>query len=277
MEAAVRRLPSGRKAWLKDRRAGGARDASITTTARACLLRPLSNLRARHRPEVRHRRRGRRPARTAAGHAVTSISRSTSWESLVNDEFDMTAIAGQGARSRLCRAAAAALAARPDWPGDRRADRYQCAAVPAADAEAVLAPGAGPAPGDRVVSRGPAASSSSEPAASRTRFMANGRVSTTRNGTCGSSSCSKHDPEALTRMTHADYIRLGGAESVEQIMWLAMRGALGTEVRKVHQNYYLATTTAMTVVAVRGRVSGWQRDAGPRGHELPARTHETPG
>lgn len=59
----------------------------------------------------------------------------------------------------------------------------------------------------------------------------------------------EHDPEALTRMTHADYIRLGGAESVEQIMWLAMRGALGTEVRKVHQNYYLATTTAMTVVA----------------------------
>lgn len=56
------------------------------------------------------------------------------------------------------------------------------------------------------------------------------------------------DPEQLTRMTHADYVRLGGAESVEQIMWLAMRGSMGKSIRKLHQNYYLATTTAMTVV-----------------------------
>lgn len=58
----------------------------------------------------------------------------------------------------------------------------------------------------------------------------------------------EHDPEQLTRMTHADYVRLGGAESVEQIMWLSMRGALEGEFHKVHQNYYLATTTAMTAV-----------------------------
>lgn len=58
----------------------------------------------------------------------------------------------------------------------------------------------------------------------------------------------EHDPQALTRMTHADYVRLGGAESVEQIMWLAMRGAVEGPLRKVHQNYYLATTTAMTAV-----------------------------
>lgn len=58
----------------------------------------------------------------------------------------------------------------------------------------------------------------------------------------------QHDPESLTAMTHTDYVRLGGAESVEQIMWLAMRGALGGAIRKLHQNYYLMTTTAMTVV-----------------------------
>lgn len=57
----------------------------------------------------------------------------------------------------------------------------------------------------------------------------------------------EHEPEQLAQMKHADYMRLGGAESVEQIMWLAMRGALAPRVRKVHQNYYLATTTAMTV------------------------------
>ena len=55
------------------------------------------------------------------------------------------------------------------------------------------------------------------------------------------------DPMQLAKMKHADFIRLGGAESVEVIMWLAMRGALSPAVKKTHQNYYLATSTAMTV------------------------------
>ncbi|SDR60902.1 gallate dioxygenase [Paraburkholderia tuberum] len=58
----------------------------------------------------------------------------------------------------------------------------------------------------------------------------------------------QHEPEKLLHLTHADYVRLGGAESVEQIMWLAMRGAMANSLKKVHLNYYLATTTAMTVV-----------------------------
>ncbi len=62
----------------------------------------------------------------------------------------------------------------------------------------------------------------------------------------------QHNPEKLTELTHADYVRLGGAESVEQIMWLAMRGAMPEKIRKIHQNYYLATTTAMTVVVYEG-------------------------
>jgi gallate dioxygenase len=57
----------------------------------------------------------------------------------------------------------------------------------------------------------------------------------------------EHDPAALTRMRHVDYVRLGGAEGAEVIMWLAMRGALGERARKLHQSYYLATTTAMAV------------------------------
>lgn len=55
------------------------------------------------------------------------------------------------------------------------------------------------------------------------------------------------DPKKLASMRHADFIRLGGAESVEVIMWLAMRAALGDSVRCLHQNYYLPTTTAMAV------------------------------
>lgn len=58
----------------------------------------------------------------------------------------------------------------------------------------------------------------------------------------------EHDPERLARLRHVDFVRRGGAESVEQIMWLAMRGALSNDITKVHQNYYLATTTAMTVI-----------------------------
>lgn len=57
----------------------------------------------------------------------------------------------------------------------------------------------------------------------------------------------ERDPLKLTRMKHADFIRLGGAESVEVIMWLAMRGALSPAARMTHRNYYLATSTAMTV------------------------------
>jgi hypothetical protein len=56
------------------------------------------------------------------------------------------------------------------------------------------------------------------------------------------------DPLELARMRHVDFVRLGGAESVEVIMWLAMRGALSDTARVIHQNYYLATTTAMTVL-----------------------------
>lgn len=57
----------------------------------------------------------------------------------------------------------------------------------------------------------------------------------------------QYDPARLTRLTHADYIRQAGAEGAEVIMWLAMRGALAEEIRMVHHNYYLATTTGMAV------------------------------
>ena len=53
------------------------------------------------------------------------------------------------------------------------------------------------------------------------------------------------DPEALTRMTHVDYARLGGMEGSEVIMWLIMRGALSARIRRVHQSYYLPSMTAI--------------------------------
>jgi len=60
------------------------------------------------------------------------------------------------------------------------------------------------------------------------------------------------DPTELTKLRHADYVRLGGAESVEMIMWLAMRGALPERIVKRHQSYYLPFTTAMAVALYEG-------------------------
>ena len=56
------------------------------------------------------------------------------------------------------------------------------------------------------------------------------------------------DPERLARMSLEDFMRLGGNEGAEVIMWLIMRGALAPSARKRHQNYYLPMTTAMAVV-----------------------------
>jgi len=56
------------------------------------------------------------------------------------------------------------------------------------------------------------------------------------------------DPTALTRMTHAEYARLGGFEGAEVIMWLVMRGALSAKVNKLHQAYYLPSMTPIATV-----------------------------
>jgi len=57
----------------------------------------------------------------------------------------------------------------------------------------------------------------------------------------------EHDPERLAAMTVDDFVRLGGNEGAEVIMWLIMRGALSPTVKKLHQSYYLPMTTAMAV------------------------------
>jgi gallate dioxygenase len=53
------------------------------------------------------------------------------------------------------------------------------------------------------------------------------------------------DPVALTRMTLADYARLGGMEGAEVIMWLVMRGALSANIKCLHRSYYLPSMTGI--------------------------------
>jgi gallate dioxygenase len=56
------------------------------------------------------------------------------------------------------------------------------------------------------------------------------------------------DPAKLTEITIAQYAERGGFEGSEVIMWLIMRGALATKVRKLHQAYYLPSMTPIATV-----------------------------
>lgn len=53
------------------------------------------------------------------------------------------------------------------------------------------------------------------------------------------------DPEALTRISHTEYMREAGSEGVEMVMWHIMRGALGSEIAEVYRHYHVpASNTA---------------------------------
>jgi protocatechuate 4,5-dioxygenase, beta chain len=47
------------------------------------------------------------------------------------------------------------------------------------------------------------------------------------------------DPQALTKYTIHDIVRLAGTQGVEIIMWLVMRGALSQHVHEVHRRYHI--------------------------------------
>jgi gallate dioxygenase len=56
------------------------------------------------------------------------------------------------------------------------------------------------------------------------------------------------DPVGLTKVTVAEYAKLGGMEGAEVVMWLMMRGALSQKVKKLHQTYYLPSMTPISSV-----------------------------
>ena len=56
---------------------------------------------------------------------------------------------------------------------------------------------------------------------------------------------SKH-PEKLVKIPHVDYMREAGAEGIEMVMWLIMRGALDDKVDEVYRFYTVpASNTAV--------------------------------
>jgi protocatechuate 4,5-dioxygenase beta chain len=51
-----------------------------------------------------------------------------------------------------------------------------------------------------------------------------------------------NDPQKLTKLTHTEYMRESGSEGIEMVMWLAMRGALGGNVREAYRFYRVPTS-----------------------------------
>jgi protocatechuate 4,5-dioxygenase, beta chain len=58
------------------------------------------------------------------------------------------------------------------------------------------------------------------------------------------------EPEALTRYSIHDWIEHAGAQGIEFLNWMAMRGALTGRVRLAHRNYHIpiSNTAAATIV-----------------------------
>jgi protocatechuate 4,5-dioxygenase beta chain len=59
-----------------------------------------------------------------------------------------------------------------------------------------------------------------------------------------------NEPETLARYSIHDWVDLAGAQGVEFLNWMAMRGALTGRVSEVHRNYHIpiSNTAAATVV-----------------------------
>lgn len=58
------------------------------------------------------------------------------------------------------------------------------------------------------------------------------------------------NPMSLTQLTHQEIMEHAGAEAVELIMWLTMRGALSEKVDRVHRSYYAPMTTGMGLITL---------------------------
>lgn len=58
----------------------------------------------------------------------------------------------------------------------------------------------------------------------------------------------ENDPESLTKLTHHELMQKAGAEGIELIMWLIMRGAMSADCKRIHRNYYGPMTTGMGLI-----------------------------
>jgi protocatechuate 4,5-dioxygenase beta chain len=70
------------------------------------------------------------------------------------------------------------------------------------------------------------------------------------------------DPVKLTKIPHIDYMREAGAEGIEMVMWLIMRGALENKVKEVYRFYTVpASNTAVGHIILENSTRGAARKA----------------
>jgi protocatechuate 4,5-dioxygenase beta chain len=74
------------------------------------------------------------------------------------------------------------------------------------------------------------------------------------------------DPKKLTRIPHLEYMREAGAEGIEMVMWLVMRGALDDKVDEVYRFYTVpASNTAVGHIILENKRGASRSAAKPRG------------
>jgi protocatechuate 4,5-dioxygenase beta chain len=70
------------------------------------------------------------------------------------------------------------------------------------------------------------------------------------------------DPVKLTKIPHIDYMREAGAEGIEMVMWLIMRGALDDKVEEVYRFYTVpASNTAVGHIILANRAKAGKKSA----------------
>ena len=77
------------------------------------------------------------------------------------------------------------------------------------------------------------------------------------------------NPKKLAKIPHIDYMREAGAEGIEMVMWLIMRGALDDKVDEVYRFYTVpASNTAVGHIILanrsRAKASGKHKRAAAR-------------
>jgi hypothetical protein len=70
------------------------------------------------------------------------------------------------------------------------------------------------------------------------------------------------DPKKLTRLSHLELMREAGAEGVEMVMWLIMRGALDDKVDEVYRFYTVpASNTAVGHIILENKKKAGKKPA----------------
>ena len=86
------------------------------------------------------------------------------------------------------------------------------------------------------------------------------------------------DPMKLTRIPHLEYMREAGAEGIEMVMWLIMRGALDDKVDEVYRFYTVpASNTAVGHIILENRPRAARKSAPAAKAEAPHRREAEAG